>query len=281
MKNKFLIIDGSNLLFQMFYGMPSRIVNSEGLPIQGVLGFIGALRKIINEIQPSHIVIIFDGECENERNNLDSEYKANRPDFSEIPEEDAPFFQLHFVYKCLDFLNIKYYETEQGEADDIIASYALKYKNDYEIVISSFDSDFFQLVCENVSVYRYRGKNSYFCDEKYIKDKYGILPSQYADFKSLVGDKADNIKGIEKIGCKTAAKLLNEFGSLENIISGVNAIDKKSVRESITRNIDRLRINIKLIGLNYSSILPFKNEELQFKPFDKKTVEILNDVGIL
>ena len=108
--NRLLIVDGSNLLFQMFFGMPSRITNSEGKAIQGTLGFVGALLKIIHRTEPTHIAVLFDGEHENERSALDSEYKANRVDYSETPEEETPFSQLPDVYAALDYLGIKHTE---------------------------------------------------------------------------------------------------------------------------------------------------------------------------
>ena len=89
--NTLLLIDGSNLLFQMFYGMPSRIVNKDGIAIHGVIGFVGALRKIIDMVAPTHIAVLFDGECTNERKELDEQYKANRPDFNNLPEEELPY----------------------------------------------------------------------------------------------------------------------------------------------------------------------------------------------
>lgn len=153
--NRLLIVDGSNLLFQMFFGMPSRITNSEGKAIQGTFGFVGALLKIIRRTEPTHIVILFDGEHENERSALDSDYKANRVDYSETPEEETPFSQLPDVYAALDYLGIKHTETIACETDDLIAGYALTYGKENEIVISSFDSDFFQLITDKVSVLRY------------------------------------------------------------------------------------------------------------------------------
>ena len=89
--NRFLIVDGSNLLFQMFYGMPSRIVNKRGKAIQGTLGFVGALLKIIRRVEPTHITVLFDGEHENGRSELNADYKANRVDYSLVPEEETPF----------------------------------------------------------------------------------------------------------------------------------------------------------------------------------------------
>ena len=123
--NKFLIVDGSNLLFQMFYGMPSRIVNKDGKAIQGTLGFVGALLKIIRQVKPTHAVVLFDGEHHNERKDIDENYKANRPDFSQMPEEETPFSQIPDIYKALDFLRIQHTETTVCETDDVVAAYAL------------------------------------------------------------------------------------------------------------------------------------------------------------
>ena len=199
-REKLLVVDGSNLLFQMFYGMPSRIFNKEGKPIHGTLGFVGALLKIIRMIQPTHAVVLFDGEYENERKTLDADYKANRPDFSEMPEEEVPFSQLPDIYKALDFLGIRRAETTVCETDDIVAAYALHYGEALEVVVSSFDSDFFQLITDKVSVLRYRGDKSILCTPSFVREKFGVEPCQYADFKSLVGDNADNVKGIKGIG---------------------------------------------------------------------------------
>ena len=278
--DKFLIIDGSNLLFQMFFGMPARIVNSEGKAIQGTLGFVGALLKIIRKVEPTHILVVFDGEHENSRCEIDAAYKANRTDYSMVDEEENPFSQLPDVYKALEYLGINYIETTNCEADDMITSYALSFCDDTDIVISSFDSDFFQLISERVSILRYRGKNTMICSSQYIIEKYGIYPEQYAYFKSLVGDTADNIKGADKIGIKTAASLLRTFGTLENIISNAENIDKPSIKKSIVENTDRIRKNYELIRLEKNQLLPYDKCELQFLNTDRTTTEVLRGIGI-
>ena len=147
--NRLLIVDGSNLLFQMFFGMPSRITNSEGKAIQGTLGFVGALLKIIRRAEPTHIAVLFDGEHKNERTELNADYKANRVDYSQTPEEDSPFSQLPDVYAALDYMGIKHTETTVCETDDWIAGYAHTYGDNTEVIVASFDSDFFQLITEN------------------------------------------------------------------------------------------------------------------------------------
>lgn len=278
--NRLLIVDGSNLLFQMFFGMPSRITNSEGKAIQGTLGFVGALLKIIRKTKPTHIVVLFDGEHENERSALDSDYKANRVDYSETPEDETPFSQLPDVYSALDYLGIKHTETITCETDDLIAGYALTYGQENKIIISSFDSDFFQLITDKVSVLRYRGDNTVICTSEYIKEKFNITPEQYADFKSLTGDASDNIKGADKIGPKTAALLLGEFGSLENILANTGGIKKPSIKESIIRNAEKLRTNYKIIKLDNSVPLPFAMSELVYNFIGITTNEVLKGIGV-
>lgn len=288
--NRLLLIDGSNLLFQMFFGMPARIVNSEGKAIQGTLGFTGALLKIIRMVKPTHIAAIFDGEFENKRCDINPDYKANRPDFSTADENENPFSQLPDVYKALDFLSIKYTEAADCEADDIIAAYALSFGQkadneadksaETEIVISSFDSDFFQLITDKVSVLRYRGKKTVICTPEYVRNRYGITPGQYADFKSLTGDRADNIKGAEKIGIKTASALLDKFGTLENILAGAEKIEKPSVRESVMKNRERLKNNYKIIKLSNSAKLPFGMRELEYSGAEVTTNEVLKGIAL-
>lgn len=278
--NRLLIVDGSNLLFQMFFGMPARIVNEQGKAIRGTLGFVGALLKIIRMTEPTHVAVLFDGEHENPRLALDADYKANRIDYSKTPEEETPFSQLPDVYAALDYLGMKHTETTVCETDDLIAGYALTYGQEEEIVIASFDSDFFQLITDKVSVLRYRGKNTVLCTPAYIKEKLGIAPEQYADFKSLTGDTADNIKGADKIGPKTAAILLNEFGTLDQILAHVEGIKKPSVKESIIRNADKLRRNYKLIRLDNTALLPFALHELVYNYNGITTNEVLRGIGL-
>ena len=121
--NKILIVDGHNLLFQMFFGMPARIINKDGKAIQGTLGFVGALLKIIKMVKPTHTVVLFDGERHNPRTDLDENYKANRIDYDNVPDDENPFTQLSDIYNALDFLGLKHTETTVCETDDVIAAY--------------------------------------------------------------------------------------------------------------------------------------------------------------
>lgn len=278
--NKLLLVDGHNLLFQMFYGMPSRIVNAQGKAIHGTLGFVGALLKIIRRVLPTHILVLFDGEHPNPRTALDAAYKANRPDYSSMPEEETPFSQLPDVYAALDFLHIAHTETTTCETDDVIAAYALSCAPEMDVVISSFDSDFFQLVSPHVSVLRYRGDATQLVTPETIAEKFGITPAQYADFKSLTGDQADHIRGADKIGPKTAAQLLHTFGTLEGVLRHADEIAKPSIRESIQQNADRLRLNQQLITLTGCAALPIHVESLACAVGSITTREVLRGIGL-
>ena len=277
--DKLLIVDGSNLLFQMFYGMPARIINHEGKAIQGTLGFVGALLKIIRMTDPTHIFVAFDGECENPRTLLDAEYKGNRPDYSELPEEDTPFSQLPDIYAALEELGICHRETENCEADDWIAGYAKRYAA-LDVLIASQDSDFFQLITDRVSVLRYRGEKTVICDPAYIREKLGITPEQYAAFKSLTGDTADNIRGADKIGPKTAAELMNQFGDLETVFANAASIRKPSIRASVQQHEDRIRKNYQMIRLDGVQELPFSLEELRWQNKGLTTSQVLKAIGL-
>lgn len=272
---KLLLVDGSNLLFQMYFGMPARIVGSGGDAIHGTLGFVGALLKMIRMVRPDHVAVLFDGEHENPRTALDANYKANRS-----ASEDDPFSQLPDIYRALDHLNLCHAETVDCETDDWIAGYVRQYGGECEIVIASMDSDFFQLIGPTVRVLRYRGKGSVVCDEVYIREKLGIEPRQYAGFKSLTGDQADNIPGVPGVGVKTAALLMREFGTLENLLTHSDRVAKPSVRASVAENEERIARNYRLIALEGARELPCSLSCLRWEDTGATTVQVLQAIGV-
>ena len=277
---KLLLVDGSNLLFQMFFGMPSRIVNAAGKPIHGTLGFVGALLKIMRMVEPTHAAVLFDGEHGTERNILSAEYKANRQDLSAVAEEDSPFSQLADIYAALDCLGLRHTEVEEFETDDVIASYAIRLAGEYDIVISSFDSDFFQLAGEHVSVLRYRGDRTVLCGPDYVREKFGVGPERYSDFKALVGDSADNLRGACGVGPKTAAALIGQFGSLGELLGRKEEIQKPSVRASVSESAARLALNYRLIKLDDRARLPFEPDSLTCDIGGITTSEVLRGIGL-
>ncbi len=279
--DKLLIVDGMNLLFQMFYGMPARILSPQGFPMHGILGFLGALRKLLAMVEPTHVAVIFDGECGNFRRELDGDYKSNRPDYSEMPPEQTPFSQLPELYRALELLGICHGETTCCEADDWMASLALTWKNRGQVVISSFDSDLFQLISPQVSVLRYRGEASQLWDAAYFAEKFAIAPAQYPDHKALTGDSADHIPGIRGIGPKTASRLLQRFSGLEQLLEQAQALENRALGQAIAENADRLRKNLAMIRLDGSYPTPFTEAQLRWSGKSFTTRQVLTQLGLM
>lgn len=246
-KEKVVLIDGHNLLFRMFYGIPSSIKNKDGKEIKGVVGFIGSLKKIASQFQPFSMVVVFDSETSKNTNlKLSKDYKSNRPLFSVVPEEENPFSQLPMIKQCLDFLHISYLEVEENEADDYIASLVSQLRNKYEFIIISTDTDFFQLLDRNVHVFVPRGKHSVLYGVEEFVSKYTVFPNQYVLFKSLVGDKSDHISGVPGIGKVLAAKIVR----YPSIYAYCRENKGKQICKLLEEHSLRIIMNQKLIALN-------------------------------
>lgn len=277
MKKKIILVDGHNLLFRMFYGIPSSIKNSKGKEIKGLVGFIGSLKKLVNEFNPHSLIVVFDSETSRNNNlEVDEFYKSNRTDYTDVIEEENPFSQLPLIMKALDYLNISYLEVQNNEADDYIASIIENNKNNpYQYIIVSTDSDFIQLVNENTFLYIPRGKNSILYNEEQVLKRYNISPDKYITFKALVGDKSDNISGIKGIGNIIASKIL-QYNSIENYI--LNNPNQK-ISKLLTDNKDKIEKNIKLISMNKSidTSEMFFNK-LSDKIINNKTYEIIEKI---
>lgn len=274
---KIVLIDGHNLLFRMFYGIPAPIRNSKGKDIRGLIGFIGNLKKLVDQFKPYSLYVIFDSETSKNSNlEIDKEYKANRIDYSNIPEEENPFTQLSLIKKALKYLNITYLEVENNETDDFIASIVSKSTNEYQYIIVSTDSDFIQLVDNNVFLYVPRGKKSILYNREEVVKKYNIIPEKYVIFKSLVGDNSDNVKGVNGIGNITAAKIL-KYNSLQDFIEN----NPNSRFSNILISSKKLIIkNQKLIELNKL----INTSEIIFNKLSNiiyisKTYEIIENIG--
>ena len=277
---KLLIIDGSALLFQSFYGMPNKIKNKEGKNIEAVICFFGILFKTIKFINPNELLIVFDGETHLERQDIDKNYKANRPDFSLVADEDNPFLQLEIIKDVLTKLKFKWTETVTCEADDLIASLVNDYKDEYKIIISANDKDFYQLISENVSIFTYRGKISKLWTEEEILNKYHFAAKHFSTFKALCGDPSDNIKGIKGIGIKTASYLIKEFGDINAIFYNLDKINNEKLKVLLKANKDLTIKNYKLVNLlNIHNLYTIK--DLSFKLPPESTTTILKNFNII
>ena len=263
MRERLLLVDGHNLLFRMFYGMPDNFYSAGGVKYNALYGFVCAIDKVLRMIRPTHMFVSFDSPDCGDRRELDADYKANRPDYSEMAPEECPFTQLPAIYAALDKMNVPYAEIHGCEADDVIASYAVQYGEQYDVVIMSTDRDYWQIVSEQVSILNYHGFDSTLVTPHTVRQKYGVEPAQFADWKCLVGDKSDNIVGVPGVGPKNAAALLGKFGSLEELMEHTEEIERPAIRRAVTEARERLLLNRRLILLAGNAPLPQDVAELR------------------
>ncbi len=242
--NRLLLIDGHNLLFKAFFGIPQKI-RPDGTSVHGVIGFIGMTVKIIRNTRPTHVLVVFDPEETPSRTESFPEYKQGRPDYSQKPDNENPFTQLAGIKKALEHIGIRYCEQPGCEADDLIAAYAVP--PDYQAVIVSTDADFFQLVNETTGIYHYHGKKSVWYNTAEFTKKFGIPPARYLEYKALIGDKSDTIPGVKGIGPRTALKVINKEKTLTP--------EEQAIYER----------NIELMRLNSAISLPYPLEELAYQ----------------
>ncbi len=282
--NSLILIDGHNLLFRMFYGMQETITGADGKPVHGAVGFIGAVCNIINAIHPAHMIVLFDSEECGDRRRINPDYKANRPDYSAMSEEECPFTQLPYIYKALSAMGVSHMEARGCEADDIIASYALRYTGEADLMVGivSTDKDYWQLISENVWIVNYTHGRLDYVTPEVVEAKYGIPPRLFADFKCLIGDKSDNITGASGIGPKFASALLKQFGSLDEIIARRNEIERPAHRKSIEEAKERLLENRQLILLDDHAPRPISLEEAALTKMRWASASrVLHDAGVL
>lgn len=243
MADKFLVIDGSSLLHRAFYALPPLTTRS-GVNTGAVYGFCNMLGKLLEEVNPKWLAIAFDKSRKTFRTEIFSDYKGQRkPTPSELKE------QFPLARKVLEAMNITVLELDGYEADDIIGTFAVHADKDAEVIVVTGDKDELQLLDSRVKVYfTKRGISDI---KKYdvaaFKEDYeGLLPKQLIDLKGLMGDASDNIPGVPGVGPKTALKLICEYGSVENVLENIEAINGKSLKEKLTTNKEMALLSKKL-----------------------------------
>ena len=235
-----ILIDGTSYIYRAFHALPP-LTTSTGKPTGATRGFAAMLRKLIEKYPGVPMVMVFDAKGPNFRNDYYQAYKANRP-----PMPNELRVQIEDIKKLSRLFNFTVKEESGVEADDVIATLAKQFKQDKKILISSPDKDLTQLVEENVI--QHNSMSNEFFNNGYVKEKFGVEPKLVAELLALVGDKADNIPGITKVGNKTASKWLNTYGSLENILKNSEEITGV-VGQNLRNEKDVLQRNLFLVSL--------------------------------
>ena len=246
----FYLIDGSGYIFRAYYALPPLSRKSDGLPTGAVSGFCSMLFKLLEESRsdhsknkPTHFAVIFDSARKNFRNDIYSEYKANR---TEAPEDLIPQFE--YIRKSVKAFNLPSIELSNYEADDLIATYAKKITEaGAKVTVISSDKDLMQLVSKNTRLYD--PMKSKVLGEKEVFEKFGVKPNQVVDVQSLAGDSSDNIPGVPGIGIKTASELINKYKTLDILLSRANEILQNKRRETLLTNKDKALLSRKLVTL--------------------------------
>ena len=266
----FYLIDGSGYIFRAYYALPPLTRKSDGLPVGAVSGFCNMLFKLLedaksedNKERPTHFAVIFDSARKNFRNEIYTEYKANR---SEAPDDLIP--QFDFIRKSVLAFNLPSIEQLNYEADDLIATYVNQInKMGAKATIVSSDKDLLQLHGKNTRVFDPM-KNKFLGIED-IKQKFGVKPEKIIDVQSLAGDASDNVPGVPGIGIKTAAELINIYGNLEDLLKNAHTIKQNKRRQTLLENKDKAIISKKLVTLKKDVPVKDKLEDLILKKIDK------------
>ena len=228
-----MLIDGSSLIFRAFFALPN-LSNNDGVMTNGVYGFLTMYRNAFDKYKPDYVLVAFDRSSKTFRNDEYKDYKANR---DKTPNELS--YQFGILKDVLDSMGVKYTDLDGFEADDIVGTYArLAKEAGDEAVLITGDRDYLQLVDDNVLVYLTKKGVSdtveYTVDK--IKEEYGITPKQLIDVKGLMGDKSDNIPGVDGIGEKRALEFIRKYGSIENLYDNLDEISGKKTKESLENN---------------------------------------------
>ena len=266
----FYLIDGSGYIFRAYYALPPLTRKSDGLPTGAVSGFCSMLFKLLEDSKsnqnlqkPTHFAVIFDSARKTFRNEIYSDYKANR---AEAPDDLAPQFE--YIRKSVLAFNLPSVELINYEADDLIATYADKIlKEGAKVTIVSSDKDLMQLFKDKVRIFDPM-KNRFISVED-VQKKFGVDSTKVIDVQALAGDSSDNVPGVPGIGIKTAAELINKYGNLENLLKSAHEIKQNKRRETLINNKDKALISKKLVTLKHDAPVDRELDEFKLKEIDK------------
>jgi len=272
-KDHLYLVDGSTYIFRAYHALPPLTRKSDKLPVGAVAGFCNMLVKLIDDMDaqdagapdtdikssPTHLAVIFDASGRSFRNDIYPDYKANR---AEPPEDLVPQFPL--IREAVKAFGVAQFELEGFEADDLIASYAAEAaKAGARVTIVSSDKDLMQLVTPHINMLDTMKDRHIGIGE--VVEKFGVPPKKVIDVQALAGDSTDNIPGVPGIGVKTAAELIQAYGTLDELLARAEEITQPKRRENLITYAEQARLSRELVTLKQTAPrpVPFSDMRLQ------------------
>ena len=262
------MIDGSSYIYRAFFAI-ARLSNSKGFPTNAIYGFTNMLLKILRERGAEYAAIAFDAPGPTFRHEVFGEYKANRPS---MPEDLR--VQIPHIKEVVSALRLPVLEKEGYEADDLIAAMAKKLERaGAETIIVSGDKDLLQLITPQIAMYDPMKEKTYQIPE--VKERFGVTPEKVVEVMGLMGDTTDNIPGVPGIGPKTAAQLIEEFGSIEDLLKNVYKVKSAKVRALLERHAEQARLSRELATLDLNAPVDWGLQELRMGEPDRKALQAI------
>lgn len=264
----FVLVDGSSYVFRAFHAMPESMTNSKRQPTGAIYGVINMLKKLLADYDTQQVVVVFDAKGKTFRNDMYPEYKANRP-----PMPDALRSQIEPIHQIVEALGLPMLVVDGVEADDVIGTLAAQATElGIDTVISTGDKDMAQLVNQHVSLVNTMTDTK--SDVAGVKEKFGVGPELITDYLALIGDKVDNVPGVNKCGPKTAVKWLEQYGSIEEVMAHADEI-KGKVGEYLRESLGFLPLSHELVKIKCDVALDKGPKELMREAPDTETLKAL------
>jgi len=264
-KPTFVLVDGSNYMYRAFYAI-RELSNSKGFPTNAIYGFTTMLMKLLRDTQPDYIAIVFDLKGPTFRHESFEQYKATRK-----ATPDALVAQIPCIKDVVRGFSIPVLEQQGIEADDIIGTLATRYAAEgMKIIVVSGDKDLMQLISEDVVMVDSMKDKTY--DVAAVKEKFGVGPDKVVEILGLMGDVSDNIPGVPGIGPKNAQRLIEEYGSIENIIQNVDKLRNAAAKKSIRDHVDQARLSRELAVIRKDAAFAFDLESCRHTEPDNKVL---------
>lgn len=266
-ETKLVLVDGSSYLYRAYHALP-KLTSSRGEATGAIHGVLNMLNKLIAEQATDHLIVVFDAPGKTFRTELFKDYKANRPTMpDDLKEQIDPLLQ------AISAMGLPLVRIDSVEADDVIGTLCRQaYENNINTVVSTVDKDIAQLVNDRVCLIN--SMTGSILDRQGVKNKFGVYPEQIIDWLALVGDTSDNIPGVPKVGPKTAAKWLNQYGNIDKIIENAGEFSGK-VGESLRANLQQLKLSRQLATIKQNVDLPLNIGELKKCPANKEKLKAL------